>query len=183
MYRDETLSSSRSCLGSTGAINRLAFSPDGTELAAATMGNFEIRVWSTDQAEPAPKTLEGHTSRIDHLQFSADGRRLMAATDDSSKDIRIWDIVGPKPSALVLDIGDTSNRLTDAEFGRDGESVLAAYTDGTVRIFPTPSADRLVDVASRSLTRCLTAAEREEFGLSVPPTAPAERHSVKRPPC
>jgi WD40 repeat protein len=107
----------------------------------------------------------------------------MAATDEDSKDTRIWDIAGPRPSATALDIGDTSNRLTDVELSSDGESVLASYSDGTVRIFPTPSTDRLVDVANRSLTRCLTLAQQEELGLSVPPTAEADLHWVKRPPC
>jgi WD40 repeat protein len=169
--------------GPNGAISQLAFSRDGTQLAAANEATFEVRVWNLNKVQPAPKTLDGHTSPIDQLEFSADGSRLLTATPDNSKAIRVWDIAGPRPGALVLDIGDTTNRLVGAEFSSDGESVLASYTDGTARIFPIPSADRLLDVANRSLTRCLTAAQREDLGLPVPPTAPAERYSVKRPPC
>jgi hypothetical protein len=73
--------------------------------------------------------------------------------------------------------------LTNAELSRDGERVFATYVGGTSRIFPTPSADRLVEIATRSLTRCLTAAQRESFGLSVPSTAPADRHRITKPPC
>jgi WD40 repeat protein len=170
-------------------VGQLVFSPNGTQLAAAD--NREVRVWTFDHEEPVPKTvvgektLVGETTSIDHLMFSADGRRLMTASVEGG-DTRIWDIAGPKPSATVLDIGNARDHLDNAAISDDGQSVLVDYSDGTVRIFPIPSAEQLVKNSNEYLTRCLTAVQLEEFGFSVLLTEPAdrfERYRVKGPPC
>ena len=47
---------------------------------------------------------------------------------------------------------------------------------------PLPPAAALIQRAKASLTRGLTVAQRDAFGLAVPPDAPADRNAVPPPP-
>jgi WD40 repeat protein len=70
----------------------VAFSPDGTYVAAA-FGDGTVKVWDTRRASPEPVVvLYGHTSRVIGVAFSPDGRRLVSAGFDGTA--RVWDTTG-----------------------------------------------------------------------------------------
>ncbi|WP_439658175.1 nSTAND1 domain-containing NTPase [Lentzea sp. HUAS TT2] len=74
-----------------GPLQRLAFSPDGTLLAAGTTDDL-IRVWDvSDPRNPQVRAaLHGHAERVWGVAFAPDNRTL--ATTGADRTVRVWDI-------------------------------------------------------------------------------------------
>ena len=66
----------------------MAFSPDGTTLAA---GEFrKIKLWDLATGEEVA-TLDGHSSNVESLLFSPDGSTLISGSLDGT--MLIWDMI------------------------------------------------------------------------------------------
>jgi WD40 repeat protein len=76
-----------------------------------------------------------------------------------------------------------TNVVNSASFSPDSTRVVTASDDNTALVQPTPSAAELMALVRQSLTRCLTIAQREAFGLPVEGTHDADRDVVHKPPC
>ncbi|MCP2196875.1 WD40 repeat [Lentzea flava] len=74
-----------------GPLQRLAFSPDGTMLAAGTTDDL-VRVWDVRDARNSQlrAVLHGHTERVWGVAFAPDNRTL--ATAGADRTVRVWDI-------------------------------------------------------------------------------------------
>ena len=106
--------------------------------------------------------LAGHTGQVQLAAFSPDGTRVVTASWD--KTARVWDLSGARPVATVLE-GHT-NGVQSAAFRPDGRQVLTF--EGAVRrwvVYPD-IAELSAFVISR-LSRCLTTAQRDRFGVKV----------------
>jgi hypothetical protein len=80
---------SMDCLSPNGhalAVNSVAFSPDGWQIASGA-DDSTVRVWDLENGES--RVLEGHTGWVSSVAFSPDGRRLASGADDST--VRVWD--------------------------------------------------------------------------------------------
>jgi WD40 repeat protein len=75
-------------LKAEGTAWSLAFSPDGTRVAAASDGD-NVQVWDLASGEEVAR-LRGHSRRIVSVAFSPDGAFLASAGEDQS--IRLWDV-------------------------------------------------------------------------------------------
>ena len=79
--------------GSRDSVRRIAFSPDGTSLAAA-IGNF-VDFWEYRHPEEKlpvvsnRRQLRGHVKAVRSLAFAADGRTIATVSLDGT--LRIWD--------------------------------------------------------------------------------------------
>lgn len=104
----------------------LAYSPDGTLIAAAS-DNGTIRLFDAD-GNAVGEPLGGLTGRMSTLAFSPDGTRLVGATDDGS--IQFWDLDG---NPLGNPFSGHDSAITGVVFSPDGESIATAGADGTVR--------------------------------------------------
>jgi WD40 repeat protein len=164
--------------GHTGAVNSASFSPDGKRVVTAS-SDKSARVWDLTGPTPVATVLAGHTDSVLSASFSPDGRRVVTASDDNTA--RVWDLTGPTPVATVL-AGHTGGVLS-ASFSSDGKRVVTASDDNTALVQPTPSVADLMTLARQSLTRCLTIAQREAFGLPVEGTHDADRNVIHEPPC
>lgn len=72
--------------GAGGPMLDLAFSPDGTYLAAAA--GTKGRIWRVSDGKLIA-TLSGHTGSIENIEFSPSGRQVVTASRDGTA--RIWD--------------------------------------------------------------------------------------------
>jgi WD40 repeat protein len=114
---------------SDGAVNILAFSPDGTLLASR---GVHTGLWEVKECKHR-YMLPGHTGRVISMAFSPDGTRLVSGSLDGT--VRVWD------AEIGTEMGTLEGYLPDL---RD----LAVSPDGTVLISPafdTPSNPHIFD--------------------------------------
>jgi WD40 repeat protein len=111
----------------TGAIDRLAYSPDGARLAGE--GRGWVRVWDTTTGREL-LTLKGPTDGSAGVAFSPNGTRLASA--ENAKTVRVWDAISGEELAAFQ--GHT-RRVSSVAFSPDGTRLASASVDGTVRIW------------------------------------------------
>jgi len=131
--------SAKQLTGGGGNLNPIAFSPDGTIIAASSAewgqhAGHSIQLWDAASGQPIGK-LAGHTRRTNAVAvaFSPDGTTI--ATDDGEA-ARIWSIETRRPAAELT--GHTSD-VSSIVYSGDGTTVVTAGRDGTVRLWETGS--------------------------------------------
>ena len=121
--------------------------------------------------------LLGHTRDVVHAAFSPDGRRVVTASDDRTA--RVCDLSGEVPRSIALE-GHT-HWVEHAAFSPNGQWLVTASRDKTARVWETPLLPRLSNLARAARTRGLTRAQRERYGLPIPPHLPAGPDTVPPP--
>ena len=113
-------------------IESVAFSPDGTILAAGGLDNT-IQLWDPVTGQHKD-TLTGHTDFIRNIVFSPDGNTLASASQDET--VRLWDV----PT------GQLKNTLTGHDwnvfgvaFSPDGRTLASGGYDKIVRLWDVPT--------------------------------------------
>jgi WD40 repeat protein len=122
-------------LGRIGNIaqrtQRLAYSPDGTMLAAAS--GTPGRVGEVKLLDPVNKTIVADLDRVGDmlfaLAFSADGSRLACGGADNA--IRVYDVKTRKRELLIEQHADWVLGLA---FTPDGQHILSASRDKSARV-------------------------------------------------
>ncbi len=108
-------------------VHTLAFTPDGTILAAAG-GNtegFEIHLWDVASGRDIG-ILNGHSDIVWSLAFSPDGQLLVSASSDGTAKVRDW------RNGDILKILDFPGEVTSTSFSPDGRSLAVGGVDETV---------------------------------------------------
>jgi WD40 repeat protein/tetratricopeptide (TPR) repeat protein len=113
----------RSYLRGGGVV---AFSPDGTTLAAATAGKIVVWNISTGTRVGDPFDSEGNANSI---AFSPDGRTL-ASGSSSSNNLRFWNVATRSASGPPLTVHDGS--AVTVAFSPDGKTFATGGGDKTI---------------------------------------------------
>jgi WD40 repeat protein/formylglycine-generating enzyme required for sulfatase activity len=124
----EFLTLARTFVDAAENMRRIAWSPDGTQIASAGFDRL-VKV-RTVQTGDLLHTLTGHTGTVYGLSWSPDGTRLASGSQDGS--VRIWDLVTGK-SRHILHSLDRS--VLGVAWSPDGALVAAGNDGGTVKIW------------------------------------------------
>jgi dipeptidyl aminopeptidase/acylaminoacyl peptidase len=118
---------------SAGWVGTVALAPDGRRVASAHNGN--IRIWDPRTGEElhrvtGPRNLMGQIA----LAFSPDGTTLAASGHGNL--LNLWDTTTWAPPRLLEGFAAPVN---DADFSPDGQLLVTACDDGTIRLLNVKS--------------------------------------------
>jgi WD40 repeat protein len=114
----------RTLTGHTDEAYSVAFSPDGT-LLAATSKDTTVRLWSVADGTPV-RTLTGHTDWVWGVAFSPDGTILAATGGDST--VRLWRVAD---GTLLRTLTGHTEWLYGVAFNPDGTLLATSNDDRT----------------------------------------------------
>jgi WD40 repeat protein len=122
--------------GHEGVVRRVAYSPDGRRLAAASQDR-SVKIWDAATGELS-LILRGHTSDFYGVTFDHDGRRLVTVAGGTSRggerfnsEVKIWDALTGQE---MLTLHGAPAQTPCVAFDRDGRR-LAASGDAVVTIW------------------------------------------------
>ncbi len=136
----------RSLDGNADLVRALAFSPDGTRLAAAggASGHVgEVRIWDV-QRTPAKAiaTIQGHKDAILSLAFSPDGSTI--ATGSYDKLVKLWDAATGKE---LRTFKEHSDAVYSVAFLPGGTQLVSGAGDRTLKIWDVQRGNRLFTIS------------------------------------
>ncbi len=109
----------------------IAFSPDGSHLAAGTV-NYTVELWKTTPYAPV-KTLEGHDGAVTSIAFSPDGKLIASGSNDST--VRLWRM---PDGFFIREFVGHEGAVTDVAFSHDGLFLVSASEDQTGLVWQLP---------------------------------------------
>jgi WD40 repeat protein/DNA-binding SARP family transcriptional activator len=112
------------------AVNSVAFSPDGT-LVAAGSNNGVVGVWRVADGQ-RHALFTGHSSSIYSVAFSPDGRLLASASGDAT--VRLWDTASGQ---TLQTLRGHDQGVAAVAFVRDTSFFVTGGADGTLRLWDT----------------------------------------------
>lgn len=131
-----------------GAVNDLAYSPDGNFLASGS-DDRSIRVWSRSpdgHFEESPRVLVRHEDRVRDVTFSRDSRSLLSVSDDATA--IVWSVTDRTSDAQTVTLTGHESAIYSGQFSDDGRWAVTGSDDGTVRLWDlrsdNPSASSVV---------------------------------------
>jgi WD40 repeat protein/DNA-binding XRE family transcriptional regulator len=122
--------------GHASGVNDVAFSPDGTQVATASLDGT-AKVWNAATGQELMTLPGADGSKVYSVAFSPDGRRL--ATAGQAESVTLWDASTGEPLVTLYGAGDTGTIFSLA-FSPDGTRLAGASADGSVRVWDLTTA-------------------------------------------
>jgi WD40 repeat protein len=135
-YWQRRMASAHIALPQGQAVWSVAFSPDGTRVAAADSSG-KLKVWDVAQRRTT-SSLNAHTGEIRGVAFSPDGRHLATAGVDRS--VKLWEVVSGR---CVHTLVGHTNVVYGVAFSPDSKRLASAGGDSTVKVWDVGSGQEL----------------------------------------
>ena len=121
--------------GSPGGVP-VAFSPDGTTLAAGSYTGI-VRLWDVSVPTKPIQEYHGHEGPVWSIVFSSDGASLASGGEDAT--VRVWDVsdAGAPPRVLR----GHSKQVVTLAFGPDDDTLASGGIDPAIRLWDLRSPD------------------------------------------
>jgi WD40 repeat protein len=125
--------------GNIRVLEHPVFSPSGTFVAGALVGEHTIFVWDSHSGKLMPP-LQGHLSDICGLAFGSDDDTLLSASADGT--VRIWSIRKAKELAVLVNTGgegwivSNSDSMFDSDTLERDIGVHWVFSDDPFRALP-----------------------------------------------
>jgi WD40 repeat protein len=129
----------------TVPITALAFSPDGSRIAAS--GYHEINLWkSADGA--LDRRIQGLSERIYGIAYSGDGKWLATASGDPGQYgiARLWAVQADGTAKPVRDLAESQDVVFAVAPSPDGKRLATAGADRVVRVFDAETGKILTQI-------------------------------------
>jgi serine/threonine protein kinase len=127
----------------TGGAHAVAFSPDGTLLAASSGGGRSAWLWDAATGQIV-RTFTGHTGSVLAVAFSPDG--ILLATSGSDNTARLWDTT---TGQTIRTLTGHTGRVNAVAFSPDG-SLLATSGGRTIRLSDTVTGQTIHTLADHT---------------------------------
>jgi WD40 repeat protein len=157
--------------GHAGAIDTLAFSPDGKTLASGSFAQSYVGVavilWDVATHRPVGSPMKGHTGGILSLAFSPDGKVLASGSEDNT--LRLWDVAGRKPLAnydLVNARNPHKSEVLSVQFMRDGKTLISADSGNHILIQElefSPAGEKELSLYNSTLKKSISGSTRAKM--------------------
>ena len=136
------------CKGHTAEVAGVAFSPDGKQLATASLDR-SVRLWESTDGKPV-RTLTGHQDLVLAVAYRGDGKQL--ASGSSDKTARIWDTATGKELFVLKH----PNLVDAVAFNPAGDQLATAGHDGVLRFWDVAKGTQVREIKAHT-TANLTA--------------------------
>ncbi len=127
-------------LGNPSSVQSVAFSADGTFLAA---GSGDNSVYVVSLKTRAARTFKSHTGRVWEVAFSPDSGTLASGSEDQT--VKLWDVQSGK---LIRTLTGHTDVIWGLAFSPNGSVVASGSADQTVKLW---------DIQSGSLIKSIPA--------------------------
>lgn len=112
--------------GHTAAVLAVDFSPDGQQIATASVDGT-VKIWQPDGT--LINTLKGHKALVRTIKFSPDGNIIASAGDD--KTIKFW----RRDGTLLKTIQTHASGIWSIDFSPDGSTLISGGADSNVEMW------------------------------------------------